>query len=123
MKLQKRLTWAFIAALYLVTWVGGCVQHSHDLESASWDRCRAAERSNLRQSEQAKVEGQMPHLVELRKDGPATNVNWCIPLLPGVLLIDSDSVIGPLCGNGGAKIVLYYGTGSLELGSLWRWMA
>jgi hypothetical protein len=115
MTVRKKLTVALIGVLYLVTWVGGWIQHSHDLERATWSNYRAIEKLNTERIEYAKESRTEPFLVKLFEGGPVARVNWCIPLLPGVLLADSDSVPGPLGGYGGPKFVLYYGFGSTEL--------
>ena len=46
---------------------------------------------------------------------PSSRVDWCIPLLPGVLLADSSYHIGPLWAAGGPKLVVYYGFGTFEI--------
>ena len=48
------------------------------------------------------------------RGGPTSHVYWCFPLLPGVLLVDSDYCVGPMYAGGGVKVVLYYGIGSTE---------
>lgn len=65
----------------------------------------------------------LPIYLQLREEGPTTGVNWCIPLLPGVLLADSYEVLGPLHGRGMAKIVFYYGVGSVVICELWGWIS
>jgi hypothetical protein len=46
-----------------------------------------------------------------------------VPVLPGILLANSDSSHGPLRGRGGVKIILYFGAGSTELCMLWGWLS
>jgi hypothetical protein len=113
---------AFIAILYLVTWVGGWIRHSHDLEANAWDWYRMEEQRNAKNIAACIMAGLEPFTTPLNKDGPATQVYWCLPILPGVLLADSDSVIGPMSGYGGLRIVLYYGFGSTDLW-LYGWIA
>jgi len=115
MGFRKKLTLMIVVFLYLVTWVGGWFQHSHDLANESWTRYRLAEKYNAKLSDYAKEAKDEVHLIQLREGGPAVRVNWCFPILPGILLANSDSVIGPLSGYGGPKIVVYYGFGSTEL--------
>ena len=52
-----------------------------------------------------------------------TGVNWCIPLLPGILLADSYEVLSPLNARGTAKLVLYYGLASVVICELWGWIS
>jgi len=60
--------------------------------------------------------------IELRPEGPASDVNWCLPLLPGVLLADSAYFIGPIYAKRTTKIVVYYGVGSFTALELWGWI-
>ena len=122
MGIRKKSIVTLIVILYLGTWVGGWIQHSNDLEANSWAHYRAAEQRNAERIEYAKARGSEPHLMRLEpylmrlhEGGPITRVNWCIPILPGVLLANSDSSPGPLGGYGGEKIVLYYIIGSTEI--------
>lgn len=62
----------------------------------------------------------VPHIF---KGGPATGVDWCFPLLPGILITNSWYQCGPLFGKGGVKLVLYYGVGSLEILALNGWIS
>jgi len=110
------MLWLFILLLYAVTWVGGWITHAGDLESSA--RARYQEWQS-----QGPADSQKQYYIELREGGPDTGVNWCIPLLPGVLLADSYEVLGPLAARGTAKIVVYYGFGSFEVCELWGWIA
>jgi hypothetical protein len=105
---------------YLATWIGGWVSHSRELRSRAeryWrdaaDRSRDAELEATRQ-------GYRFHPAA-RPGGPLTYVNWCFPVLPGILVTDSGYVIGRLYGTGGTKVVLFYGFGSVELMSIDIW--
>jgi len=43
--------------------------------------------------------GEYKSPVRLREGGPEVGVDWCVPILPGVLLADSYYVIAPLSTN------------------------
>jgi hypothetical protein len=72
--------------------------------------------------EQYAVSQQVSYNPVARPEGPITHVDWCFPLLPGILVSDSSYVVGPLYGKGGVKVVLYYGIGSVEL-LMWGWIS
>jgi len=113
----RRLT---ILGFYLVTWVGGCTSFSRDFN----DQAQASYRSALLRKTQLIAAGQEIRVWdEVREGGPYVRVNWCIPLLPGVLLLDADRAIGPLNGKGGARIVLYNGWRTFEALELWGWIS
>ena len=57
------------------------------------------------------------------EDGPKSRVQWCIPILPGIALLNSSYVIGPLWGRGSAKIVFWYGFDSKVLVELGGWIS
>jgi hypothetical protein len=122
MRQRKWFLPLLILGLYAVTWVGGWITHAHDLEASALDQYRWVQQRNAERAANS-TDAEPPVLLELHKGGPSTGVNWCVPLLPGILLADSYSSIGPLGGNGGGKIVLYYGTGTVVLCNLWGWMS
>jgi hypothetical protein len=73
--------------------------------------------------EEARLTGMRPFSVPLvHEKGPIFGVDWCVPLLPGVLLADSYYSVGPLYARGGVKIVVWYGVGSLEGPLIWGWL-
>ena len=113
------MLWLFILLLYAVTWVGGWITHARDLESSA----RATYQRGQELNAEWPADGPVESHIELREGGPATGVNWCIPLLPGVLLVDSYEVLGPLAARDTGKIVIYYGIGSFEVCDLWGWYA
>jgi prepilin-type processing-associated H-X9-DG protein len=94
---MKRKVIVTVALLHALTWAGGCLTHSRELDSRARRIYAAAPKGYRSES------------------GPATGITWCIPLLPGVLLANSWYVVGPSWGEGGVKIVLYYGFGAKEL--------
>jgi hypothetical protein len=103
--------------LYAVTWAGGWISHSREIRSRARRMYADAQKYDREIADTHQKAGLSLHDApsRLNKDGPSADVNWCIPLLPGVLLADSWYVIGPRWGEGGGKIVLYYGFGSREL--------
>jgi hypothetical protein len=112
--------------LYLLTWVGGWLTHARELEARAhryWNEAAARDRE-MEQFAAAeglpRPTGRIPHL---REGGPVTHVDWCFPLLPGILVADSWYVVGPLYGKGGVKLVVYYGVGSVELVTLVGWIS
>jgi len=113
-----------IVALYAVTWIGGWAMHDHEVKALAQRLYDDANQHN-REIEQAfraeGVEGDWG--ITLREGGPAANVNWCIPILPGVLIADSYYVIAPLWGQGGVKVVVYYGFGTITILELWGWIS
>jgi hypothetical protein len=53
-------SWPVIVTLFLVTWVGGWIRHSHDLEANAWATYRRIEKLNAERVEEAKVHGHSP---------------------------------------------------------------
>jgi len=115
---RKKLIACILVPLYLGTWIGGWISHAHDLRGRAEIDYRWFERRNL----ERQADGLDYHPIRLNPDGPSSSVNWCIPVLPGVLLVDSEISSGPMAARGGVKIVLYYGVGSMELCTLVGWM-
>jgi hypothetical protein len=123
-KWRRPVFCGFVVLLYAVTWVGGWMTHARDLKSSADAKYQRAQECNAQRLEAFRSLGlHEPYTVELWKSGPASRVNWCVPLLPGVLLADSSWGYGPLNGDGGVKIVFYYGFGSVEVCRLWGWYA
>lgn len=109
--------------LYGLTWIGGASDHSDQLRQEAARRYESAVESN---SEWGAIADQLERPfepIELLRDGPNSRVNWAVPILPGLSLADSEYVVGPLYAKGSAKLVFYYGFGSLTLVELWGWMS
>jgi hypothetical protein len=70
---------------------------------------------NEKMEAQSRKDGFPFYPYKLSAHDPTSKVNWCIPVLPGVLLADSSISQGPLSAEGGVKIVIYYGVGSVEI--------
>jgi hypothetical protein len=124
----RKKTVAFLTvylALYLATWVGGWRSHAQYLK----DRAEAGyrymqERSREEEAEALRTGTENEHFTDLymHKDGPKYGVDWCVPVVPGVLVANSYRSVGPLDGCGGIKIVFYCGFGSREF-CLLCWLA
>ena len=116
MKLARRHS-LVVALLYGLTWVGGYYTHKRALsgfaqrlyvEAQDLERKQAALRGGSRIT---------------RDGGPFTRINWCVPVLPGILLADSEYTIGPRYGQGGLSILVYYGVGCLQFGPIIGWIS
>jgi hypothetical protein len=121
---RRILFWAYVLLLLdAVTWVGGWIDHARQLQESAERGYRFAQRENEEMETQSRKDGFPYRPIELRPQGPFSKVYWCVPVLPGVLLADSEVATGPLSASGGIKIVLYYGFGSVELPTPFVWVA
>ena len=120
MKRRRQLLWLLIF-LYAVTWIGGWISCARDVKASAWASYRNAQKRNMEWQAAEMPSTEVPIYLEPREGGPATGVDWCLPILPGVLLADSYQVLGPLNGRGGAKVVFYYGMGTFVVCELWGW--
>lgn len=101
MRERRRLLWLLVLLLYAITWVGGWITHARDLKTSALARYRMAEQRNVEWMATNPDREKLPIFLALREGGPATGVDWCVPILPAILLVDSYSVLGPLKGRGG----------------------
>jgi hypothetical protein len=120
---RKRWLVCILVLLYAGTWVGGWISHSSNLRVQAEASYRMIKRDNQEMEMQARRYAETLHPIKLRKGGPTSGVNWCVPVLPGILIADSYYAAGPLHASGGVKIVMYYGVGSSELCTPWCWVA
>jgi hypothetical protein len=111
MKPRIRLL-AVVACLYAVTGIGGYYSHADALAAEADERYAFAEKRNRER------DANNP----LFATGPVTGIDWCAPIMPGVLIANSHQQIGPGFGGGSYKIIVYYGFGSTVLmkGGGWR---
>ena len=116
---RRQVLGVLVLLLYAVTWAGGWRTHAREIDASARARYQRAQAQNARRY----AGGEVPVYAELREGGPATGVNWAVPLLPGVLVADSYEVLGPLSGRGSAKVLLYYGGGTVVVCELWGWLA
>jgi hypothetical protein len=122
MRKRKRLLIGIL--LYAITWVGGWISHSQAIKAEAERRWRNAQlRKERDYAELLKRGEELPIYAQVHAEGPFSRVVWCVPVLPGVLLADSDYVVGPLNAEGGVKLVLWYGFGSTEVCTLLGWRA
>jgi hypothetical protein len=122
---QRRLfAWLGIVAMYAITWAGGFADYAHELRAETTFHYELAQKRNTENAQDDLLFMNGARFVwQLHGDGPHWGVNWSVPILPGVLLLDSYSSIGPLYGSGSAKIVVYYGVGTVTICELWGWLA
>ena len=86
--------------------------------------CEEAQAREREEATQYKEEGSNYQPRRITRDGgPIARVNWCVPLLPGILIADSYYVVGPLYGRGGVSIILYYGFGCYQIGPIGGWIS
>jgi hypothetical protein len=104
--------------LYVATGIGGFRSHARQLQDKTESQYRQFEQRFQKAKEEARwVDGiplDDPYRWYLHKNGPRSEVNWCVPVAPGLLVADSYSSVGPTVAKGGYKLVLYYGFGSAE---------
>jgi hypothetical protein len=122
--LTRKWILAVVVPAYLVTWVGGWLARNREMADLAQQLYADAE---ARYAEYLEAELRNPRdradPIRLRAGGTKSAVDWCVPILPAVLVSDSYYVVGPLYGKGTVKIVFYYGTGSVTLFELWGWIA
>jgi hypothetical protein len=117
--IRRRRYWLIAALLYAVTWAGGWYFHVREISSEASSRFVAAKMLNDRLFHSLPHEGEAT--IRLRSGGPYSRVRWCMPLIPGFLLAESDYVVGPIYGEGGVKLILFYGMGTETLFNFWGW--
>lgn len=124
---RTRTTWTaavvMVMGAYAGTWRGGRPAHERQLARDA-DRLylhsQAREQALARDLEQG---GRHPLERMTRDGGPKTGVDWCQPILPGVLVADSYYIIGPLHGRGGINLIVYYGFGCVQIGPIFGWIS
>lgn len=120
---RRNLAVVTVAVLYIATWVGGPGAHERQLANdatALYAQAEAHEKGLV--CEHVQLGGPAPRRITL-EGGPKTRVNWCVPILPGILVSDSYYVVGPLYGQGGVSIILYYGFGCFQIGPIIGWVS
>jgi hypothetical protein len=122
--LRQYRWWYIVAALYLLTWLGGWIAHAHELRVFSDDYWSYLDgKLQVAMVEQRKQRDEFPRTYQVYESGPRSWVRWCLPILPGILLVDSGYSVGPLHARAGIKLVVYYGVGSSELCMLAGWVS
>jgi hypothetical protein len=116
--------WLVVAALYAITWVGGWILHKRGLSAHARHLYEQAQKDEIEEEALYKKRGGSYKPTRITRDGgPIATVDWCLPVLPGVLIADSYYVVGPLYGRGGVSIILYYGFGCFQLGPIGGWIS
>ncbi len=106
-----------VVAFYLLTWIRGPAEHKRELIERAKRLWAEADANNQDQGRQG------VDLYDLLPDGPRTQVNWCVPVMPGLMLANSEYHIARLYAAGGCKVVLFYGFGTIELGTIAGWIS
>lgn len=121
---KKKVILIIVILLYVITWLGGHRTHSMNLQKHATQLYIGALFKNQKWSDWARSEGlEEPQPIRLRQDGPKSKVKWSIPIVPGILLVNSYYVNGPLWAKGGTKIILYYGISSKVICYITKWMS
>jgi hypothetical protein len=110
--MRKLRRWlAVILLLYLIAWVGGWITHALTWQAQLQATWRSNKRYHEKKEELARQWGSEEYLqivkedraARLWPDGPIASVDWCLPLLPGVLLSSTHAEVGPLAGGGNVQ--------------------
>ena len=124
MKRSSKKVLVVATVIYLVTWIGGLIVYPRDMAR------RAQEQHSYALDAQRKLAERSEDMRKFVAEhpaaspaGPTTEFHWCFPLLPAVLVVYSDYNIGPLNGNGGLRLVLYFGTGTIETPAFIGWVS
>ncbi len=112
-----------IIYLYLFTWVGGWIVASRQIKSEATAIYEKGLKVYFERVLYYEKRGSITHRLPYNPAGPTASVKWCVPLLPGILLMDSGYCIGPLWAKSGTKIVFFYGFGCIELVYLYTWFS
>ena len=117
-KRKPMIVFGVMIAAFAWTWLAGPGRYARDLE----DRARRTWKAGLEMEEQIhqkEAEEGLPSRKIVFPGGPYTEVRWCYPILPFVLLADSRYSIGPLWGKTGVKIVIFYGFSTADFDTPW----
>jgi hypothetical protein len=118
MKTKTTISYVLIALLYVWTWYGGYLFHSANLTSEANQAYSSIVEKHEKKVEEYKDVGldySFDIYDEIHRNGPRAGIDWCFPIIPGILIVKSYYSIGPSLGAGGVKIVLFYGAGTIEL--------
>ena len=114
-----RKFWFCVIMLYAITWIGGFRLHSSALHKQAQHLYDETRKGEAKANADRKHLGQPPKQADILSGGPVVNVNWCVPVLPGVLIADSEYIIGRLQAAGGVRILIFYGWGLWEIDTIW----
>jgi hypothetical protein len=115
-KKRKWVTMAMVlAALYVATWIGGWRSQQTQINGRAWETWHSADQQYQSMMQIAPEEGWENYRPD--PGGPVVHM-WCVPVLPGMLLVRySYEAVDEVSGT---KIVIHYGTGSLDAFSAMR---
>ena len=122
---RRRRRWVIggvVLALYAATWIGGVRTHARDIEASARSRYQVLEERN------AKMYGPnagdaVPIFARLLDGGPDTGIDWSVPILPGVLLVESYEVLGLLNARGSTNLLVFDGRGFATVWKQQSWVA
>lgn len=118
-----RKFWLCVIMLYAITWIGGFRLHSSALKKQAQQLYEEARKSEAETAVDREHLGLPSKRAHIRSGGPIAKVNWCIPILPGILIADSEYIIGPLWGTGGVRILIFYGLDFWDSEPIWGWVS
>jgi hypothetical protein len=116
---KVRVTLIGISALYAATWALGTASYQREmlrLADAEWSIARKAEERHKARDGLLISRAAFP-------EGPRTKLHWTLPLVPAVLLVNSDYTIGPRWGHGGFRLVIVFGPWTVERTLLLLWIS
>ena len=119
---RRRLIWGVVLALYAATWIGGVQTHARDLEASARGRYQALQERNAERYGPDAGDA-VPIFARLLEGGPDTGIDWSVPILPGVLLVESYEVLGPLNARGSTKLLVFGGRGFAVVRKWQTWVA
>lgn len=120
---KKRIVLAVVVTLYLITWIGGKIVFTREITADAWLGWRQVKAYDEKVARDDAAKGITHDPIGLNPDGPTIKVNWCIPLLPGILVVSSESELGGFMGQGGTDIRFYYGSGTYRIFILSHWQS
>jgi hypothetical protein len=124
MKHASQKTLVVIGALYFVTWLGGVIFYPSEMTARAKKEYDVALNAQARAAAKSEEEKMIVKRTPAAfPDGPKTDFHWCAPLVPGVLIVSSEYRIGPLWGQGGIRVVLFYGCGTYEMPLFIGWIS
>lgn len=110
MRSRKKILLA-VVILYVATWIGGYFSYSAALNRETLARYKGAKRADQKYGSLAPGDPVRWPVARAGDHGPVCGINWCVPILPGVLIASSYYYVGPLYGEDGVRIVCFYGVG------------
>jgi hypothetical protein len=106
--------------LYALTWIDGSACYRRELQAQCNAEYTAAIASKTKLLA-AEPETPMAFLFSVRPGGPLVAVHWSVPILPGVLMVNSEYSLGPMMAEGGPKLIWYNGARTGFICWAWRY--